>query len=99
MGWYDILDDITQKQLTKTELGDNRMPGVTVGIVAKKYNRDMPDGYASRFRSGMKRRIFFSGRELPCLLQEKNGELILYRKSGIRYCWHLKRAISINLMS
>ncbi len=42
MGWYDILDDITQKQLTKTELGDNRMPGVTVGIVAKKYNRDMP---------------------------------------------------------
>lgn len=42
MGWYDILDDITQKQLTKTEMGDNRMPGVTVGIVAKKYSKDMP---------------------------------------------------------
>lgn len=42
MGWYDIIDDIAQKQLTKTELGDNRMAGVTVGIVAKKYSKDMP---------------------------------------------------------
>ncbi len=42
MGWYDIIDDIAQHQFAKTELGDNRLNGVTVGIVAKKYNREMP---------------------------------------------------------
>lgn len=42
MGWYDIIDDIAQKQITKTDLGDNRMNGVTIGIVAKKYSKDMP---------------------------------------------------------
>lgn len=42
MGWYDIIDDIAQRQLTKTELGDNRLNGVTVGIVAKKYSKEMP---------------------------------------------------------
>lgn len=42
MGWYDIIDDIAQRQLAKTELGDNRLNGVTVGIVAKKYSREMP---------------------------------------------------------
>ena len=30
MGWYDIIDDIAQRQLAKTELGDNRLNGVTV---------------------------------------------------------------------
>ena len=42
MGWYDIIDDIAQHQFAKTELGDNRLNGVTVGIVAKKYSREMP---------------------------------------------------------
>ena len=42
MGWYDIIDDIAQRQLAKTELGDNRLNGVTVGIVAKKYSKEMP---------------------------------------------------------
>lgn len=42
MSWYDIIDDVAKRQLTKTELGDNRMSGVTVGIVAKKYSKEMP---------------------------------------------------------
>lgn len=42
MGWYDVIEDMTQKQLAKTELGDNRINGVTIGIVAKKYSKDMP---------------------------------------------------------
>lgn len=42
MGWYSIIDDIAQKQIIKTELGDNRLAGVTIGIVAKKYSKDMP---------------------------------------------------------
>lgn len=42
MGWYDIIDDVAKKQITKTELGENRMSGVTVGIVAKKYSKEMP---------------------------------------------------------
>lgn len=33
MGFYDIMDEIAAKQMTKTETGDNRMHGVTLGIV------------------------------------------------------------------
>ena len=42
MGWYDIIDDIAQRQFAKTALGDNQLNGVTVGIVAKKYSKEMP---------------------------------------------------------
>ena len=42
MGFYDIMDEIAAKQVLKTETGDNRMFGVTVGVVAKNYDKDMP---------------------------------------------------------
>lgn len=35
MGLYDIIDEISGRQITKTETGDNRIWGVTVGVVAK----------------------------------------------------------------
>ena len=35
MGLYDIIDEITEKQVTKTETGDNRIWGVMVGIVVE----------------------------------------------------------------
>lgn len=35
MGLYDMIDAITERQVTKTEMGDNRIFGVVVGIVAK----------------------------------------------------------------
>lgn len=38
MGLYEILDEITERQITKTETGDNRIWGVMVGIVAKNYD-------------------------------------------------------------
>lgn len=38
MGLYDIIDEITQRQVTKTETGDNRIWGVMVGIVAKNFD-------------------------------------------------------------
>ena len=38
MGLYDIIDEITQRQVTKTETGDNRVWGVTVGLVAKNFD-------------------------------------------------------------
>ena len=38
MGLYDIIDEITERQVTKTETGDNRIWGVMVGIVAKNYD-------------------------------------------------------------
>lgn len=44
MGLYDILDEITERQVTKSETGDNRIWGVTVGLVAK--NAD-PNGTES----------------------------------------------------
>ena len=42
MGLFDVIDEITEKQITKTETGDNRIFGVMVGIVAKNYDKDMP---------------------------------------------------------
>ena len=42
MALYDIIDDITQKKILKTETGDTLMNGVTVGIVAKNYDQSMP---------------------------------------------------------
>lgn len=38
MGLYNIIDEITERQVTKTETGDNRIWGVMVGIVAKNYD-------------------------------------------------------------
>ena len=38
MALYDIIDEITARQVTKTETGDNRMTGVTIGLVAKNYD-------------------------------------------------------------
>ena len=42
MGLFDIIDDIAEKQVMKTETGDNRIFGVMTGIVAKNYDKDMP---------------------------------------------------------
>ena len=42
MGLFDIIDDIAEKQTTKTETGDNRVFGVVVGTVAQNYDITMP---------------------------------------------------------
>lgn len=42
MALYDVINEITQKQVTKTETGDTRVYGVMVGKVAKNYDKDMP---------------------------------------------------------
>lgn len=41
MALYDIIDEITAHQVTKTETGDNRIFGVTVGIVTSNYDKEM----------------------------------------------------------
>lgn len=38
MALYDIIDEITERQVTKTEMGDNRVFGVMVGIVARNFD-------------------------------------------------------------
>ncbi|MCD7738359.1 MAG: phage baseplate assembly protein V [Lachnospiraceae bacterium] len=42
MGLFDIIDDMAEKQVMKTETGDNRIFGVVLGQVAKNYDKDMP---------------------------------------------------------
>lgn len=42
MGLYDVFDDISQKQVLKSETGDNRIFGVVVGIVEENNNKDYP---------------------------------------------------------
>ncbi|MDR2163098.1 MAG: phage baseplate assembly protein V [Clostridiales Family XIII bacterium] len=42
MALYDIIDEIANRQITKTDTGDPRAYGVMVGIVAKNYDKDMP---------------------------------------------------------
>lgn len=42
MGLFDVIDEIAEKQITKTETGDNRIFGVMTGIVARNYDKNMP---------------------------------------------------------
>ncbi|MDR1321806.1 MAG: phage baseplate assembly protein V [Gracilibacteraceae bacterium] len=42
MSLYDIIDEISERQAGKTETGDTRIHGVTLGVVAKNYDKDMP---------------------------------------------------------
>lgn len=42
MALYDIVDEIAQKQVVKTDMGDNRMMGLVVGKVSKNHNKDLP---------------------------------------------------------
>lgn len=42
MAIFDIVDEISEKQITKTETGDERIFGVVVGIVAENYDEAMP---------------------------------------------------------
>lgn len=42
MALFDVIDEIAEKQVLKTETGDNRILGVLVGQVVKNYDKDMP---------------------------------------------------------
>ncbi len=42
MSLYDIIDEISEKQVLKSDTGDNRIFGVMVGTVAKNYDQNMP---------------------------------------------------------
>lgn len=42
MALFDIFDEISEKQVMKTELGDERIFGAVVGVVAENYTEDMP---------------------------------------------------------
>lgn len=41
MALYDIIDEISEHRQTKTAMGDERIIGVVLGIVAKNYDKDM----------------------------------------------------------
>lgn len=42
MSLYDVLGDITEGNEKKTDGGESKITGAAVGIVAKKYSKDMP---------------------------------------------------------
>lgn len=42
MALFDIIGSVTEKQITKTEFGDERIYGTIVGIVAENYTQEMP---------------------------------------------------------
>ncbi|MBS5063460.1 MAG: hypothetical protein KHZ58_06750 [Hungatella hathewayi] len=42
MSLYDVMDGMTERNVTKSVTGDNRMFGVAVGRVTKNYNKDAP---------------------------------------------------------
>lgn len=41
MSLYDVIDEITEQQIVKTDTGDTRIFGVMLGVVAKNYDKDM----------------------------------------------------------
>lgn len=42
MSLYDVISEISEKHITKSDTGDTRVNGVMIGIVAKNYDKDMP---------------------------------------------------------
>ncbi len=42
MAFFEIMDDISNKNIVKTETGDNRIFGVVVGIVDQNYDMNQP---------------------------------------------------------
>ena len=42
MSLFDAIEEISKKEITKTETGDNRILGVVIGVVANNYNEQMP---------------------------------------------------------
>lgn len=42
MALFDIMNEISEKQFTKTALGEERMFGLAVGIVVENYSSEMP---------------------------------------------------------
>lgn len=42
MSIFDMIDDMANRQIQKTETGDNRIFGVVVGTVVKNYSQEMP---------------------------------------------------------
>ena len=42
MGLYDIIEEVSERNVTKSETGDTRIIGVMVGTVAVNYHKDMP---------------------------------------------------------
>lgn len=52
MALYDIIDEITERQVTKTETGDNRIWGVMVGIVARNFDPNSSSGRGTGTQRG-----------------------------------------------
>ncbi|MCR4657933.1 MAG: phage baseplate assembly protein V [Lachnospiraceae bacterium] len=42
MAIFDIIEDVSKKQIEKTDTGDSRIMGVMLGQVVKNYDKDMP---------------------------------------------------------
>ncbi|MCR4891517.1 MAG: phage baseplate assembly protein V [Lachnospiraceae bacterium] len=42
MAIFDILEDVSKKQIEKTDTGDSRIMGIMMGKVVKNYDKDMP---------------------------------------------------------
>lgn len=42
MGLFDEIGDIAEKQVMKSEFGDNRIFGVVIGVVTNNYSKDLP---------------------------------------------------------
>ncbi|MCL1806968.1 MAG: phage baseplate assembly protein V [Oscillospiraceae bacterium] len=42
MSLYDVIDEISERNVTKSETGDSRIIGVMIGTVAVNYHKDMP---------------------------------------------------------
>lgn len=42
MALFDVFDAVSEKQVTKTEYGDERIYGTVIGVVAQNYTQEMP---------------------------------------------------------
>lgn len=92
MSIVDIVHEITEKQVQKTETGDQRIFGVVAGIVAENYNQEMPgrlkvqipvrDEEANQLRWA-KTAVPYTGKSWgQYFLPEKNDQVLLAFEHG-----------------
>ena len=92
MALLDIMDEVSRRQVTRTELGEERITGVVVGIVAENYSDKMPgricvtipvrDEGANELKWA-RVAAMYRGREWgACFMPEKQDQVLLAFENG-----------------
>ncbi len=92
MAILDLLDEVSGRQFQKTEMGEQRVPGVVVGIVTENYHKDFPgkvrvsipvrDENANVLKWAKVARVYAGKEWTHYFLPEKNDQVLVAFEHG-----------------